>query len=461
MGPRLTMRAVSETGRPERAFVDAEDRLSKDRPLLAATLFLALSAFARAQAPVTLEEALGEARAANARLPLPALDVAVAREKRTEARAERWLKVAVEGNFVYAPPSGYDPVVTNLGEFRLQAVGRQPLYDGGAHRAAVARADAELDAARKKYRAEEKDLELEVISRYNELLSAREEIAARREGISRLDSYRTSLKSRQASGQAVASDLMKTDVRFASEQASVLEAERRADEARLELNDLMGRVPRAPLAIAALPVPAGDPVAQTEAWEEIPEVSAARANASAADAALSGARAERRPHLDLSADFGFLGSDTSRLVPLDLKQRDPHATFFDRIRRDAGYSFTLSLSWQVFDFGAMRARVAQADLALRQARQKVEVARRDARLKWAQARSAIETLEREVDLLSRAGPVARDAFLEAESRYRGGAATSLEVLDAYSSAVDAAVRLSDVVARYRIARAIADRWGSP
>ena len=68
---------------------------------------------------------------------------------------------------------------------------------------------------------------------------------------------------------------------------------------------------------------------------------------------------------------------------------------------------------------------------------------------------------REVDLLSRAGPAARDAFLEAESRYRGGAATSLEVLDAYSSAVDAAVRFSDAVARYRIARAIADRWGSP
>ncbi len=430
-------------------------------PALSAALLLALPSLAAAQATVTLDDALAEARAANARLPLPAFDVAVAREKRTETRAERWLKVAVEGDFVYAPPSGYDPVVTNLGEFRLQAVGRQPLYDGGARRAAVARADAELDAARRRYRIEEKDLELEVISRYNELLSAREEIAARREGIARLESYRSSLKSRQASGQAVAPDLLRTDVRFASEQASILEAERRADEARLDLNDLMGREPRAPLGIAPLPAPAAAPAEPAAAFEEAPEVSAARAEASAADASLSGARAERRPHLDLSADFGFWGSDTSRLVPLDLKQRDPHATFFDRIRRDAGYSFTLSLSWPVFDFGAVRARVAQADLALRQARQKVEVARREARLKWAQARSAAETLGKEVDLLSRAGPAARDAFLEAESRYRGGAATSLEVLDAYSSAVDAVVRLSDAAARYRIALAIADRWGSP
>ena len=91
--------------------------------------------------------------------------MAIAREKLKEARAERWLKVAVEGAFIYAPPSGYDPVVTNAGESRLQAVGRQPLYDGGARRAAVARAEAGVDAAAGSYRIEEKDLDLEVTSR--------------------------------------------------------------------------------------------------------------------------------------------------------------------------------------------------------------------------------------------------------------------------------------------------------
>src|SRR5262249_33420386 len=151
-----------------------------------------------------------------------------------------------------------------------------------------------------------------------------------------------------------------------------------------------------------------------------PEVSAAQADAAAADAALTSARAEAKPHLSLSADFGFWGSDTSRWVPLDLKMKDPEATFLDRIRRDAGYSCTISFAWPVFDFGAIRARVAQADLALEQARQKITVARRESQLKWSQARSAMETLGKEVELLSRAGPAARDAFLEAESRYRGG-----------------------------------------
>ena len=127
-----------------------------------ALVLIGLSGAAGGEQAVTLEQALSEARVANARLPLPAYDVAIAREKLHEARAERWLKVAVEGEFLYAPPSGYDPVLTNLGEFRLQAVGRQPLYDGGARRAAVAKAEAELDAASGRYRIGEKDLALEV-----------------------------------------------------------------------------------------------------------------------------------------------------------------------------------------------------------------------------------------------------------------------------------------------------------
>ena len=437
------------------------DRRRGSRALLLAALAGAPVLAASPPGPVTLPEALELARAHNAKLPLPALDVAISGEKVREARAERWLKVAVEGDFLYAPPSGYDPVLTNLGEFRLQAVGRQPLYDGGARRSAVAKADAELKASQMRYRTEEKDLEVEVVSRYSELLSAREEIAARREGLARLRSYRTSLESRRAAGQAVAPDLMKTEVRAASEEASVLEAEKRANDARLELNDLMGRDPESDLEISPLPLPDPSSAPPPSAWEEAPEVSAASADAEAAGAALAAAKAEWKPHLDLSADVGFWGSDTSRWVPLDLKRSDPNATFWDRVRRDAGYSFTLSFSWPVFDFGAIRARVARAELELRQASQKVEVARRGARLKWGQARSALETLGREVALLTRAGPAARDAFLDAESRYRGGAATSLEVLEAYTSAVDAAVRLSDAAARYRIARALAQRWGSP
>src|SRR5262245_33206284 len=151
----------------------------------ACLILISLPATGQAPTPLALEDALREAHAANAKLPVSGYDVTIAQEKRNEARAERWLRVAVEGDFIYAPPSGYDPVVTNLGEFKLQAVGRQPLYDGGSRRAAVAKTEAELAAASGRYRMEEKDLVLDVTSRYNELLAARQEANTRREGIGR------------------------------------------------------------------------------------------------------------------------------------------------------------------------------------------------------------------------------------------------------------------------------------
>jgi len=436
--------------------------LNPSRHGAAGVLALLAAMAAGAQQPLTLAEALAEARAANAKLPLPALEVAVANEKRNEARAARWLRVALDGDFVLAPPSGYDPVVTNLGEFRLQAVARQPIYDGGALKAATERAEADVAASGARYRVAVRDIELDVRSRFAELLQAKAEIEARREGIERLRTYRTSLKSRQASGQGVAADVLKTDVRIASEEASVLEAERRQVEARLSLNDLLGRDPTAPLELAPLPAPEAPSASSDEPWKSAPELEAAEAEARSVEAELSIARAEHRPHLFASADVGFWGADTWHAIPPDVRLAyGPNATFWDRIRRDAGYSFSLVFSWPVFDTGGLEARVAQARIGLEQARRRLEIERRSARLQWEQAAAARANLYRQVRILSGAVPDARDSYLEAESRYRGGAASSLEVFDAYAASVDASVRLAETVARYHIARAVEIRWGGP
>ena len=414
---------------------------------------------------MTLEDVLRESRAANARLPMPAIDVEIAREKESEARAERWLKVAVEGNFLYAPPNGYDPVMTNAGEARLQLVGRQPVYDGGARRAAVLRGEAEVAAAGARYRVAVKDLELEVRNRYSEYVQGGAEAAARRQGIERLENYRTSLKSRQASGQGVASDVLKIDVRLAAERASIVDAEGRRESARVALNALMGRAPEAPLSLAPLPPPPPPPLPSVlrrdPGSDRVPDVLEAEAAERAAGADVATARAERRPHLLLTADVGFLGSDTSRWIPADLLAADRNATFGDRLRRDAGYSVGLSLTWPVWDLGAMQARIRQAELRQKSAQQNIVFQKREAARQWAQAQAALVTVSSLIHILTESAPAARDAYLEAESRYRGGAATAFEVLESYVASVDAAVRLNEAISRYRIAQALAVRWSEP
>jgi len=406
---------------------------------------------AASPAPLSLDDVLREAHAANARLPVRAYELTIARERASEAQAERWLKVALEGDFVYAPASGYDPALTNLGEARLQAVARQPIYEGGALRAGAARAQADVEAAGARYRIAEKDLELEVRSRFAELAAAQAEIRVRRESRERLDAYRSLLRGRQASGQGVAADVRKTEVRIALEDAAVADAAQREEAARLDLNGLMGRDPAAPLEIQAPEAPEAPPDESPAAWESAPEIAAAGAQARSAEAEAEIAHAERRPHLSLGADLGFWASDTTHL----------DSDFWDRLWRDRGYSFGLVLSVPLWDTGAIKARVAQADLAVRQSRAQLEADRRDARLAYAQASAAARNFYRQIEILSRAVPDAHDSYLEMESRYRGGAATSLEVLDASDAAVEASVRLIEVMARYRVARAVAARWSTP
>jgi outer membrane protein TolC len=135
--------------------------------------------------------------------------------------------------------------------------------------------------------------------------------------------------------------------------------------------------------------------------------------------------------------------------------------FWDRLWFNRGYSLSMVLSWSIWDRGALDSRIAAADLGLQQAQRAVEAERHDAWAKWAQARAAERRLYDQIVLLTRVAPEARDSYLEAESRYRGGAGTALEVLDSYALATEAAVKLNDVTARYRIAQAVAARWSAP
>lgn len=413
---------------------------------------------------MTLDEALREARSANARLPIPVYEEQRAREQQREAAAERWLQLSLEGGFLHAPASGYDPTVTNLGEDRLLLVGSQPLYDGGARRSAVARARASVLGAAARYRVAVRDVDLEVRLRFSDVLATQDEVGARRRGLERLGRYRDWLAGRRAAGQGVAVDLLKTDVRLATERAALTDAEGRAAQARLALNDLLGRDPEAPLELAPLPAPEPPPTAAGEgqggeAWRETPDLEVAAAASAVGEAELRRARAERKPALSLTADVGLWGADTTRLVPSDITAGDPDAGLADRLRRDAGYSLGIQLSWSLDGFGAIRARIAQAELGVEQAHQEETVERRRARLGWEAARAALDHAYRQIESLSGAVPAARDAYLETESRYRGGAASALEVLDAYADSVSTAVSLSEALLRYRTAQAMMLRWG--
>ena len=178
-----------------------------------------------------------------------------------------------------------------------------------------------------------------------------------------------------------------------------------------------------------------------------------QADQAVAEANVGVARAGRRPHVDVLADAGLFGGGFANDVP--------SSSLGGRLRNDLGASLTLSISWPFLDFGIYQGQLGQAQARAEQARRRVVMQSRETRLHWEAAREDMARWYQQVQLRQQALPLARDAYVLAESLYRGGSGTALEVLDAFSNLVTASQSYTDAVLSYRVAEAMLLRWGTP
>lgn len=393
---------------------------------------------------LTLGEALREARTANAHLPVAALGVDIARTSVREVRAGRLPNIALTGGLNAGAPLAY---TTSQGA--AQIVGAAPILDGGLRRANLSAANYRLQAAGAALQVVEKDVDLAVRLWFSEFLATESEIAFREDAIERLRSYLLQVRERRAAGQPVGSDLLTTEVRLGTEEAALSDSRRASDEARIQLNDLMGRIPDGPLSVVPLPQPSLPVATYPDSWHDAPDIRLAEANTAASRAEIAATRSERKPQLQVSANLGALpvfGPDSGT---------GPNSG------SGLGGQIFLSMSLPIFDGGVFRARLDRAQLEARQAQDSETVVRRQARFSSQLAAAQLARLYQQVETWRRNIPIARDAYLQTQSMYAGGAATALEVLDAYTSWVDANQAYTDAILRYRQAEANYIRWGAP
>jgi outer membrane protein TolC len=125
----------------------------------------------------------------------------------------------------------------------------------------------------------------------------------------------------------------------------------------------------------------------------------------------------------------------------------------------AGGEATLTFELPLWDLGITKGRLAEARAAVHGAEQRRALAERQSHLAWARAASDLSSLLAELQARDRAVAVARDAYLQAESLYRGGQGQALEVLDAFDAWAQAGQERLDAVYAYRVADAELRRWG--
>jgi len=397
----------------------------------------------KAPVPLTLDEALQEAHRANRELPLARFDLSAAQARAKQARGGLYPSFSLEGDIHDGTPQRYAS-----GDALLAVFARVPLYAGGALRAERARTEALVDARGAGYRMAVRDVNFEVRVDFARIVRAETTLEFRRHAVARLRAYLSQVESRLAAGQGIAAEALLAKQRLASARGDTATVIRDLDEARLNFNDLLGREPSAPLALAPLPEPTPPPEYDEEAWRSAPDLQQAGAEVRAAQSELDATRAGRRPHLELEANAGA----------------EPVLGTFDaplNTGRDWGSEITLWFHLPLWDRGVHAGRMQEADAALQQAKQREIVVRHSADLAWSKAISNLRNLYAELQARDEAVSVARDAYLQAESLYRGGQSRALEVLDAYDGWIQAGQDRLDVIYAYRLAQAELQRWGKP
>lgn len=319
---------------------------------------------------------------------------------------------------------------------RLDA--RLEIFTGGRKLAELSRARAELEGAEAGERQARYLAALFIEGTYYEVLGGRELLEVARSRSRRAEEQLAVARARVVSGAAVQSDSLQLLLELNSARVQLLRAESAVRTARLELGRRIGRrtaVDAAPLDTLPLPdLPLDLPAVLTMALEQGPEYRVARANERQAEATL---RARRGAYLPTIAVSGNLSSFDENWFPTALTRR----------------TGVISLSFPLWDNGQRELNMARARAARDVARAVREDLERGAAADVTTAYDAYTTARATLELDRNALLVARENFRVQDTRYRAGATTILDLLEAQDQLTQAEANV--VRSRYAARLAIA------
>jgi outer membrane protein TolC len=427
------------------------------------------SAESRAPRVVTLDEAIGYARAHH-----PAIRVALARVRAEQTQADipraQWSPVfgataqifaatannttgtSVTPGFMDLPRIGGTRVTRDFAlrpyASTLVAIGgTQELYDFGRIAAQTAAADAEVDIERQRARAGALDVSFDVAEAYFAVFAARGIVKASEEAYERARAHRDFAKAGVDAGLRPPIELTRAEADLGKFDIGRVRATGGLTIAQTTLAAAVG-APDAELGVAeAPPRPAEMPnvdVAIAHAAARDPRMLAIVAELRAEEARTRAIGAETRPDLAVTASLsGRAGGapPSGNGSPAEANGFLPYVPNWD---------VGMVLSWPLFDetvSARRKASLAEEDVRKEQiagTREQLAGAIRQAYVAVDVARSTLPRLEHAVD-------ASRANYAQAEARFRAGLGTSIELADAEAIRADSEIHLA--LGAFELARA--------
>ena len=375
----------------------------------------------------------------------PSLDAATARVRQAQAaargaRAVQWPQVNANfhltrqrysENYIYPPPLGgsyqSDTGLALQLNFNLDLWGRQRALAGAAAQRALA-----AEASRQQARVL---LVSAVAQAYFHLQNAKAQTEAIGNIVNKLQETLDITRDRYESGLGTQVDIAQADSAVSSARVQLSQARNNAQMLHHQLAALLGLAPdqlpplRAQTGVALPPdTPEHLPMALLGRRADI---TAARLQAEAAGAAVSAAKAEFLPNIDLTAAAGYLSLGLDQLIRSSSEN----------------YSVGPVITLPIFNAGGLNAQLegrrAERDEAIARYNETVLGALREV----ADARDSIQSLHEHIRHQEASLEAITTAYDIAQQRYKSGLDDFIQVLLAQSEALKQTVLTTDLHAR--------------
>jgi outer membrane protein TolC len=401
---------------------------------------------------ITLQDALERARVNDPQYHSAITDLGVAREDRVQSRAGLLPNITYNNSFIYTEGSGQPPVCAinstcPTSRFIANNGVHEYISQGNAHEtisltnfADYRRSSAALAQARAKAEIATRGLVVTVTQAYYGLIAAQRKYATAQRAATEAQRFLKISQQLQNGGEVARADVVKAGIQAQQQQRDLQEAQLGMQHSRLDLAVLIFPDFNQNFSVVddlqtPEPLPAFPEVAAA-GKKNNPELRSALAAFQATNHQVTAAWGGLLP--SLSVDY-FYGIDSNKFA----------------IRtngvRDLGYSAVATLQIPIFNWGADRSKLKQAELRRDQARLELNHEQRQLLSNLQQFYEEAETARSEMESLASSAEMAADSLRLINLRYQAGESTVLEIVDAQNTLTQARNAYDDGQVRYRVA----------
>jgi outer membrane protein TolC len=369
-----------------------------------------------------------------------------------QARAALLPNITYNNSFIYTQGTGQPPacalsVTCPASRYIANNGVHEYISQGDAHEAIsltnfadYRRSSAMLAQARAKAEIATRGLVVTVTQAYYGLVIAQRKYATVQRAATEADRFLNITQKLQNGGEVARADVVKASIQAQQQQRDLQEAQLAMEKSRLDLavmifhdwtenfgvvDDLQTPEPLPPFAEI-----------EVAAKKNNPDLRAALAALQAANHEVTAAWGGLLP--SLTVDY-FYGIDSNKF-----------ATRVDGVRA-LGYSAVASLQIPIFNWGADRSKLKQAELRRDQTRLELSFEQRQLLSHLQQFYQEANAARSEMESLASSAEMAAESLRLTNLRYQAGESTVLEIVDAQNTLTQTRNAYDDGQARYRVA----------